>query len=435
MKRLSIILLVLLSCCAKYERQENCDLDKLNVKGNVLKIETIVKSTVPMTEMFYETYNPEYVVTPSDGNYVVKFDKKGNVDTYTGYDMYGEELFSVKNRQGEKQKDIIPGFVGAIVEKLENIEIVDKEKDAQNKVVEIKWNKDGELKYINRLHYDKDGNISYISKKYITALDGYYKNNAFLGDIDFNYYDTTFYFYSKYDEHGNWTEMEAVYHGVFPRHNYSYVVKRQITYDDSKKQPALIKQLANFNRVQPQDLSKTKMDMLNGFGQIEVPVYLDAVDDETTKKLEFQTLATSGITKKHLCNYKYNGNDSYATLSISEDIGGEGVDYDDLSSFELCYDKSVDIFFKEQVSTMLRTTQTDVLKWLPYTFTKVSGKTAMLMRYYRYGISCPIPVYVELYSFQTRQGRNISISLSYQSNHYNRFHDDFEAAIKSLEIN
>ena len=56
MKNNLLILLfstILLSCNSGYKRDDNCDLDKLNLKGNVVKLELISQTTIPISEWLY----------------------------------------------------------------------------------------------------------------------------------------------------------------------------------------------------------------------------------------------------------------------------------------------------------------------------------------------------------------------------------------------
>lgn len=47
-----LLILLFFASCA-YNREEGCHLDKLNINGNVTKIETVVQSTTPLTELYY----------------------------------------------------------------------------------------------------------------------------------------------------------------------------------------------------------------------------------------------------------------------------------------------------------------------------------------------------------------------------------------------
>lgn len=70
---LSLLIIPFLVSC-EYNREEGCHLDKLNVNGNVTKIETVVESTMPLTELYYGSFDPSQAISMLGGNFVFEFD-------------------------------------------------------------------------------------------------------------------------------------------------------------------------------------------------------------------------------------------------------------------------------------------------------------------------------------------------------------------------
>lgn len=404
------------------------DLNTLNIKGNVTRIETIAKSTIPLTEMFFATFDPSQIVSPSDGNYVIDFDKNGNVKSYKGYGIDGSQLFSTK--VSKRRTNLFPGMVGTADKNLEGLSIGKVKKDSLQRIQEMEYLLNRKPKYVMQLNYNEQGNPDYISKVYFSDF-GERPGESDLF-IDFNNYDTTFFTYTRFDNHGNWIEVVAEYHGVLPRHNHSYTVERQITYAGSTSQPPLIMSIKESNQCPSMPLNEATQVVLTGFGWLSLPTYM-AVDNETARTIEQENFAR-GFPQKYLCMYQYDGEDAYATFSISTLPAEFAPDYESLSPKELNFDQDIDDYLRETISSNLEQTGTGVLKWLPYQFVRVDDNLALRLSYYRYGIGSPLPVYVETYEFKARDGRDISISLSYQSNHFNRFHDDFDACLKSIRL-
>ena len=142
---LGLILALLFSNCN--EHNQLCDLDALNLKGDVKKLENIVKTTLPLTEMFAETYDYNYVFSAYDGNFELNFDKNGNLETYMGYDLNGDFLFkSIYNDcKGEKDFYFFPCLLGIPEEKMSHITVGNVKCDSLKKVHEVDFYTNGKL--------------------------------------------------------------------------------------------------------------------------------------------------------------------------------------------------------------------------------------------------------------------------------------------------
>ena len=76
---------MLVSCKGEYQRQEGCHLDKMAILGDVVKIETIVQSTMPLTELYANAFDPQSTLSSYVGNITIEFDNNGNVNHSVGY--------------------------------------------------------------------------------------------------------------------------------------------------------------------------------------------------------------------------------------------------------------------------------------------------------------------------------------------------------------
>lgn len=381
-----------------------------NLKGEVVKAESIVKTTIPLTEMFCDMYDPEYVTTIQMlGNYELIFDQNGTLKKHKGYDLQGNVLFDFACRYNMSDNLSLLGPSPNDINSAVND--VRYTKDTLGKITLATYYKNSEPIYEATVVYSDDGNIKYSSNKYLTLC---------------NDTDSTFYEYTSYDEFGNWTEANVSYKGVLPKHNLRYSVKRQFTYSDSQAKEPLINQLHAYNSCNKKIPSKTRKVKVKGFGEVMLPNYMKS-DEETMNIIENET------GNHYLCMYQYEGTDAYASFSVLSMPAEYGDDYNQYSQYELdelTSDKNI----MDEVIYNMAQQGTYVFKSHPLSFVDIDDKKSMLWRYYRYGKGSPIPVYVEVYTFMGHDNRSISVSLSYQSNLYDLFHNDFEEIIKSIKL-
>lgn len=411
MKKIFAILTILLISYSCTETSAPQDQRKnYNLKGEVVKAESIVKTTIPLTEMFCDTYDPQFATsTQMLGNYELIFDKNGTLKKHKGYDLQGNVLFDFACRYNMSDNLSLLG---------------PSPNDINNAVNDVKYTRDNTGKIISAIYYNNykpiyeatvvynnDGNIRYSTNKYLTLN----------GDTD-----STFYEYIIYDEFGNWTEANVSYKGILPKHNHTYSVKRQFTYSDSQAKEPLINQLYAYNPCNKKIPSKTRKVKVKGFGEVMLPNYMKS-DEETMKVIGNE------MGNFYLCMYQYEGTDAYASFSVSSMPAEYGDDYNQYSQYELDEFASDESLIDEIVYGMSQQ-GTYVLKSYPISFVDIDDKKSMLWRYYRYGKGSPIPVYVEVYTFKGHDNRAISVSLSYQSNLYDLFHDDFEEIVKSIKL-
>lgn len=410
-----------LSGCQSYERKPNCHLDKMHIKGNVVKVETIMQSTVPYTEMLAMVFDPQYAIFSYAGNTLITFNKDGNIRRYKGYGLDGKELFDVKKFKIENEDmNTIPViFIGPNVD--QNVGRVKTISSANGDVVNVKYFDQDELIWESSTYYNDDGSPKSIVKEYVQL-----SNESML---NISYADTTDYKYLEYDNRGNWTELAISYKGMVCSHAHSYKLKRRLTYLGDKEKPALIEDLDKYNDTAQVNTQDVKIVTIGEYGVMRIPHYMtmqskdyiSGVKDLMSPKLKNKSC--------YLLLSVYDDNDAYASLSIQYFSGDGSTGFED---FPQKYNKTIDKFFEEQMTAALATQGVYILKWLPYQFVTISGRRALKYTYYRFGN--PIPVYCETYSIPMSDGNTLGINFSFQSNQYNRFYNDFKQSINSIRF-
>lgn len=423
---LFLILIFSLLSCQSYERKPGCHLDKMHIKGNVVKIETIVQSTMPLTEIYAKAFDPQYAISTYSGNIAIEIDNNGNIKRSEGYGIDGKKIFDAVNYIPENDgcfSPVVPIGPNA-KQNIDNIKIIKSDK---GDVVNVKYYDGNDLIWSQKAFYSEDGSLKSIVKEYAQF-------SIKLGFLNIEYKDTTTFSYLNYDHLGNWTEAEISYKGVFPKHAYTYKIKRQITYLDEDKKPKLIDELAAYNNLNMISTNATDQICLGEYGTMRIPHYMalqtkDYINDVTSilpqsmrDKMQYFFMST------------YDDKDAYVSMSVSSILGDGSSGYDDLSPEELKYDEEMDKYLEEQNTSVMAQGGTYVLKWLPYQFTTISGRRALKIAYYRYGNGSPIPVYCENYTIPMDDGNMISIIFSFQSNLYNKFYKDFEKSINSISF-
>lgn len=157
---LSILFLALIGC--KYERKQGCRLDQLHVNGNVTKIETIVQSTIPLTEMFYDTFGADGSIAMVGGNFVFEFDNHGEIIKSIGYGIDGEILFQTTKFPESKNTETYATVVGNT--NTNDIDRVETESTTDGKIESIKYYTNDTLLYIQKVYFNDNGEVSKIVK-------------------------------------------------------------------------------------------------------------------------------------------------------------------------------------------------------------------------------------------------------------------------------
>ncbi len=385
------MLMTLLVCTVgcSYERKPNCHLDKLNVKGNVVKIETITNSTIPLTEMTYDIFGNNGINT-MNGNVVVDFDNNGFIERYTGYGIDGKQIFS--NRYFNKSDDYFPATIGGY----ENIVRMETVKNDNGQVTEaIYYGQDQKPVFTMKMYYDEDGNATKITKE----------KSAFSKD-------STEYKYLQFDQNGNWTEVEVSYNDFIESHHHKYTVKRQITYDGESSKTPLINLLNSYTASStkyPYQLQTVK----GSFFEMSVPDFM------TIKDLS---------SNRRTYNSKDGGSEmAYLAISL---LPGNHI-FAGATSSDFVYDAEADKMLHQRYSNQDELVR--IFKWIPFEFVKINGYYAMHIKYYRYGNLTPLPQFVEQYVFDSPQGE-VDVTLSYRSDKQNQYSDAFKETISTLRL-
>ena len=427
---LIICLFGLLGCdFGKYDRKPNCHLDQMHIKGNVVKIETIVQSTMPLTELYTNAFDPQYAISTYIGNITIEFDKDGNVKHSSGYGLDGKELFVASKYKNDGCYTIPCVLINPTAnQQIDNIKTIESE---NGDIVNVKYYDGNELIWDQKTYYNEDGSAKFITKDY-AQLNIKIKDDV----LNIAFADTTTYDYLEYDNLGNWTEAEVSYKGVLPRHAHSYKIKRQITYLEDDKKPTLIEELVKYNKVDMTTSDETEEISLGKYGTMRIPLYMALQSNEYVNKVKDSTAQSLG-SQVDLLNFLfmsvYDNKDAYATISVCYTPWDGIIGYDDFSSEELDYNEETDRILEEKYREILVQGEHFVLKWLPYEFVTISGHRALKLTYYRYS-NDPIPVYCENYTIPMPDGTAVCLIFSFQSNLYNRFHNDFKQSINSIRF-
>ena len=425
-KLIFLLLFVLLAACNTQET----DLERMYVFGDVEKIETMSLTNIPIMEYNLKSDFMDCIPN-SDGNYILTFNRKGNVTRYQGFGCDMDELFDVSPKRGKRVQ-------GAIL-------LSDTPLDEIFDSVAYELNEYGDVAVIEWYEGDK------ISRKASITYDPNQRpsvcvtNSGYLGDWEsgelFLRHDTTIFTYVEIDRFGNWIEMKVVRcSSLMPeRNNITYRVLRQITYhgEEEKKPLMLQTEIKRFfdkqNQLTTHPLHSVQ---LGNIASINIPIYMTSLTSSNIASLKDFMKETGGdplILNGDLCRYEYIGK-SFASFSVSY-FSGAASGWDELTEEEKVFDREFDNRWRQLYETPEAQNMISLLKWYPYSFVTINGHCAILTRYIRYGKGSYIPVYVENYLLDTPDGGAINITMSYQINQRRYFHQDFVNAVYSLNFN
>lgn len=328
---LLFLFLPLFASCA-YNREEGCHLDKLIVNGNVTKIETIVQSTMPLTELYYGSFDPTQAISMLGGNFVLDFDNYGDLKKMTGFGIDGEVLFESEHFNQSQEPNTAPSVIGASAkQKIDRVETVSA---SDGKVVNAKYFSGSELIWNQRVKYDDKGYVTSIIKGYASLS---IKSEL----LNIQYADTTTYEYSSFDEQGNWTIANVHYTGVLPKHKHEYKVIRQITYDGDSKKIPLIEQLETINANNVLSDKQEFYDVnIGSYGYMKIPHYMTLQSKDYISSVNDFMQTPAAID--YLFMSVYDNSDAYATISVSRNYVGEGNGFEDATEEELSYSQELD---------------------------------------------------------------------------------------------
>ena len=168
MKKIEVVCVLFihlfLSCTNVNER----DIKLMHLNGDVVKIETVSLTSVPIMEMSMNN-NPKRCIAVAEGNYILTFNRRGNIIRYQGFGIDNEELFDVSPIRGKKI--IAPVSIGNISIS-NNPDSVHFEQNEDGELVVIELFKNNKLS--NRIHifYDQFHRpIMYVNDKSFVGSD------------------------------------------------------------------------------------------------------------------------------------------------------------------------------------------------------------------------------------------------------------------------
>lgn len=397
-----------------YSRSESCFLNTTSLKGDVLKVEMITSSTIPFTEICSENDDIHSEVDMLSSNTTVDLDGHGNVRRYRGYSLNGDILFNttVFNNSSEGRFTSPSGYVPASYE----VTSV-KWKHRGRRVTEGEFYS-GSKKVLGKFaRYDSKGNISQIIRKFY-MLEKYQEQGLL------NTQDTTFYSYLEFDSHGNWTLARVEYHGVMDIHDYSFMVKRQITYNGEFRKTQLIRQLEDFiAENNPVDLP-VMSTLSTMYFTMDIPANFEdrSAQDNAAIQASVAKLGQMDI----LANYKSKTGLPQANIFIDcYDCGEE------IYSLDGNLNEPFDASLNEQLRAGIAKTQ-DLLYWEPYEFVDVSGKTMLKQSYFAKVNGDPLPVHFVLYTVPVGGGRVLEVSFGNTSKATMQWNAVFEKVLSSI---
>ena len=333
MKKIEVVCVLFihlfLSCTNVNER----DIKLMHLNGNVVKIETVSLTNVPIMEMSMNN-DPERCIAAAEGNYILTFNRRGNIIRYQGFGIDNEELFDVSPIRGKKI--MAPVSIG-------NISISNNPDSTH-----FEQNEDGDLVVIELFKNNKLSNRIHISYDQFHRPIMYVNDKSFVGTNIFLQSDTNIYRYLDNDKYGNWTKLEIEYRSShLPEQNHVvYSVLRQITYRGEREKESLIKQsIVNDYMVKRNQFSIHELNPISlGIASISIPNYMVPSD---TKNYLSQTNRHISYFDNDLCRYTYKDKSKYASFSIQY-TPNKGIGLDKMTDEERVFNKEVDNEFRKQ---------------------------------------------------------------------------------------
>lgn len=430
-----LIMLSRMAIEPSYHRADNCFLNFTNLKGDILKIEMITSATVPLTEMTFDNYDCHSGVDLLGSNVVIDFDDQGNIKRYCGYTTKGAMLFEVTdfNNGGGQRRGQFPAMLGYMTKSITSVKYVSKGKN----VIAVDYYEGNQKEFGQQVKYDGHGNPVVVSKENYE----WERMEHSLGiEIPFGYKDSTVYKYLEYDSHGNWTLAEAQYHGLTKNHDFSYYIKRQITYNGDFKKSALIDQLDDFVAAHNAAAAMPAMRRVNAkYLDLDLPATLIAAPQQEVAAIE-HSWQQAGLTNgEHLIlgDYQTKEGEPYANVLINtatiDDEGADDSSLDDVlnAPFDaMLNDELRDNFLANEDVIGMK-----LVHWEPYEILKVGGKTALKQSYYFLVKGNPIPAHACQYSIPIGDGKKIDIALVSTSTATITWDKIFEKVLSSVSWN
>lgn len=404
-------LLAFLVACST---DEQTDLNRLNIKGNVVKLEVSTQTTIPISEWLYTDIDKvdfhrsirNDAVYSFCGQSSMTFDKAGKLSELIVFDNMGNTIY--RNPEITRPLTLYNPININVNELADGWSY---ENDSMGRIVKQKNEHDGKLIFERFVTYNKRGDIDMIVCKY-----NHLKLQAY--DETYTPADTTFFKYTQFDGEGNWTAATIQKRGRLKTDSYAMNVRRQLTYAEHEKQKDLIRNLQSWNEGIIKSMPvHIKMKPWYFFG--------DALQLEMPERMRLEeTLSTNDNLKV----YKLDTDSGYFSISVS--IGQQDESIYDVTDEEA----------NNAMTYSLAQSGIVILKWQGFSIVNVNGKRFGEINYSHYSsggiLSTGDPVVVKILSYQ-ENGTNAcaSISFGYDSCHESLYKPLIEKILSTIKIN
>lgn len=406
-----MILATAIVSCSETTSTES-DLHGLNLKGDVVKLEVITQTTIPVSEWFftgidfndYTTHCRKDAIYTFVGNSSISFDEYGRVSSQLVYDNEGDILFGELPYRGESLTLYQP--INIKVNELSDD--WNFEYDDSLRVIRQTTSHEGKMFLDRKVFYNDRGDIDYVTCNYsgLNMSWGYEPS------------DTTFFTYNEYDSTGNWVKATIEHRGRLNTDSYIMNVIRQLTYKgEPGKKPLLdkLKPLNNELEVSTSNEMPTMVnkEFFNGALSLQMPMELEVcVTYNVPNSLLYQLPNAEGFFNMTVTKENKNGN-----------------------IFEL--EPSQEVY--DAFSFALGSNGTVILKWFDYSNSEnINNSKCVEMKYAFYAtggyLNTGDPVITELIEFQPEPNIVYTIAIGYDSYHKNLYKSWAEEIKNSIII-
>lgn len=409
-----LLLCGLVAILAACTTNEQSDLNRLNIKGDVVKLEISTQTTIPISEWLYTDISMvdfqrnirNDAVYSFCGQSSLMFDNHGNLSEITVFDNLGKQLYS-----NPKLSRPITLYNPININVNELADAWSFVNDSTGRIVKQNNEHNGNLNFERFITYNKRGDIDMVVCNY---------NHLKLQTYDDTYTpaDTTFFKYTQFDPKGNWVAATIQKRGRLKTESYTMNVRRQLTYAKHEKQKDLISNLPSWNKeIIKDEFVDFSMKPQSFFGEailLDMPVRM---------RME-ETLSAYDNLKV------YTLDTDRGFFSISASIGQQNESIYDMTDEEA----------NNSMTYTLAQSGLFILKWKGFSIVNVNGKLFAEMNYYQYAsggtLTTGDPIVVKILSYQ-KKGTNVcaSISFGYDSCHENLYKPLMEKIISTIKIN
>lgn len=400
----------ILSCTESVPTHD--DLKSLNIKGNVVKLEIITQTTIPVSEWFYtgvnfhdySTHCRNNAIYTFVGNSTITFDENGHITSQNVYDNSGDILFGTLPPRNEELTLYQPINI-----KIN--ELSDRwnfEYDESNRIVRQTTSHSGKIFLDRKIYYNDKGDIDYVTCNYSSLNQVWWEDPT----------DTTFFTYKEYDPVGNWIEATIEHKGRLTTDCYKMNVKRAFTYRGEIEQKTLISNLQYWNNELADSTVSRKVNM------VSKEMFSGSIALLMPEDIEVR------LTHNIPNSLQYYLPDSIGFFNMSV-----VKEYKLVDIFEL--EPSKDVY--DAFSDMIGRNGTVVLKWYDYSNKKViNNQKCVSMKYAFYAtggyINTGDPVIMDIVEFQPELGTVYTVAIGYDSNHRNLYEPWAEEVKNSIVI-